>query len=540
MDTTQNNEYYGLSLKLVDHDAEYLAACTRAAMEGRPAPILINDVAKSGDSQDVVECVNNNLQTRIIDEELNNAPICSLTCTDPISQRYNLGNVCPTCGSVVRKREMESEVWLEAPDEVGTFVNPRFWMLFAKYFGIMKLKKFERGNAGTLSRHCDIMAWLTDATYKPDHTGNSGRSRFTAMTTLLTEFGWVRNVQYFKSNYRSLMEYLTREEVWHQIMGTTSTRREAMQVKRAKSERDRQYWIKFYKMYENEVFSKYLPLLSPMLIVAEEFDGRVTVDPVFSAQVDAATTIGSIYTHERQLRDTHIIGRAMRANRQLAYFYVDYRREVKSQKPGHYRGKCSSTFVPFSGRATISPESGIHDPYALKTPWRWTINLLSIQIENKLAQRGYTPNEILRIMDYGCMQYVKELEDIFYELVAESPGGRGIMVVPLRNPTLVQLSVEALYLTEIITDVNQCSLRISVTVIKPMNADFDGDQLMVWLPVDSIEQELAEHLLPENGIVSAASPNEVDGGMSVHNELISMQNRYLRCDEEDTMPGTGL
>ena len=532
-------KHYGLSLQLVGLEQEYYTSVLKCTARGRPLPILINKVAESGDDLKVREVIQTHLQNRIIDEELNSAPICSVECPSPVSQKYNLGRVCPTCGNKVTVRELETEIWLEAHPEVGTFVNPRFWMLFSKYFGNMKLKKFERGVV-TLNRNSDITAWMVDPTYHPEALNKPGRSRFKFVVNLLSEYGYVRDVNYFRSNFHSIMGILTSFENWHQIMNTASTRRDDAMAKHAKSERDRRDWVDFVAMYSDKIFTKYLPLISPMLIVAEETDGRVTVDPIYTAQVDAGKTIGSIYTNERQLAPRVILGRSMRANRQLAYFYVDYRREHASQKTGDYRGKNSSTFIPFSGRATISPITGMHDPYKMKSPWRWTINLLSIQIENKLHRRGYTPKEILRIMDYGCMQYDSLLEEIFYELVKESPGGRGIKVVPLRNPTLVQLSVETLYIDEIITDVNQCSLLISVLVIKPMNADFDGDQLMVYLPSDSIEMELADALLPEHGIISASSPNEVDSGMTLHNELISIQNRFLVDDEEDNFPGTGL
>ncbi|HCJ9509200.1 TPA: hypothetical protein NV949_004709, partial [Escherichia coli] len=60
--------------------------------------------------------------------------------------------------------------------------------------------------------------------------------------------------------------------------------------------------------------------------------------------------------------------------------------------------------------------------------------------------------------------------------------GLGIMVIPLRNPTLVQLSIQTLFIDEVVTDVNQCSLRISDRVIKMANgskrAPSDGKPLM--------------------------------------------------------------
>ncbi len=70
--------------------------------------------------------------------------------------------------------------------------------------------------------------------------------------------------------------------------------------------------------------------------------------------------------------------------------------------------------------------------------------------------------------------------------------------------------------------------------------DFDGDQLMVWRPVDQREMDLATAYIPANGFMSATAVDEVASGMILHNEVISMQNSFLNDEEEDDVMGTPL
>jgi len=70
--------------------------------------------------------------------------------------------------------------------------------------------------------------------------------------------------------------------------------------------------------------------------------------------------------------------------------------------------------------------------------------------------------------------------------------------------------------------------------------DFDGDQLMVYRPTDQIEIDLALAYRPDNGFMSSTNVNQVERGMVLHSELISMQNRFLIEADEDDEIGVAL
>jgi len=517
-------KYYGVSGRLINHDGYLRDLYIEAAAKGIKPPTVINDVAENGDAIETAELIDQIIQNRIVDEELNSAPICSLTCEKPIAHRPNLGRKCPTCGYVVTEHRIESEVWIRAPEEMGNFINPRFWSLFNAFFG-SKFKKFDR-NKVTVERGSDLMMWMIDPYYRPDEPDGK---RAHVVKRILEEHRFERGLRNFVDHHKTIFAILTSSEAWREIY--PPTRHNARD-----SELQRMQWKTMFETQAHAMFPTHLPLISPKLIVTEEGRRGVMIDPVFTGAIDAVKNIALLYTRSKSLEPRFLVSKAIKANRQLAYFYIDYRRESMEGKPGHYRAKIGSTYIPFGGRATISPISEPHDAWKLKAPWRWSVGLMAVDIENKLLRRGYSPRQCERIVAKACMQYIPLVHEIFKELIAESPGGLGIMVEPLRNPTLVQLSVQTLYIDEIVTDVNQCSLRISDRVIKMANGDFDGDQFQVRRPVDQREMELALAYRPDNGFMSSTDVDRVEHGMILHNELISMQNQFLmEADEDDVM-----
>lgn len=102
------------------------------------------------------------------------------------------------------------------------------------------------------------------------------------------------------------------------------------------------------------------------------------------------------------------------------------------------------------------------------------------------------------------------------------------------------MSIQTLFISAVNPDVTQCSLRISDRVIKAPNADFDGDQLQVRRLVDTTEMDLALAYRPDNGFMSSTNVDEVSSSMVLHNELISMENRFLRDTEEDLEAGIAI
>lgn len=455
----QKQEYFGISAILEAPDVYYNELVAEAKREKIAPPIVINDLAATGDVEAVMTQIDLLIQNRIIDERINSTPLCSTACNNPTMHRYNLGKVCPCCGYRVTENRLESEVVLRAPEEIGAFITPRFWMLFNTTFGNKKMSKFNP-DAVTADRGPDLMMWMIDPYYSTDEW----TSRSLNFIKAVEDIGYERSARFFMENYQTIFAHITSSDVWHRIHKTTGKRHFLP------SEHNRVEWVKLVQTQGRHFFTKHLLVVPSKLITAEETKRGLSVDPVFVGAVDAVKNLASLYTRVRWPDPRYVISRAAKVNRLISYFHMDLRTEQMGPKPGYYRAKASATFTPHSGRATITPISEPHDAWKLKAPWRWSVNLLSVDIENKLLRRGYTPRQCERKIAMGCMQYSDELNDIFKELIRESPGEYGIMTSVLRNPTLVQLSIQTLWIDEIITDVNVCSVRISDRVIKMKNA----------------------------------------------------------------------
>lgn len=522
--------FYGISGKLEAPDAYYRELVVAAEKLGVAPPVVINDLAMENDPETTVTMIDRLIQNRIVDEKINSAPICSINCSHPLAHRYNLGVKCPTCGYRVSENRIGSEVVLRAPEEIGYFINPRFWMIFNNAFGCTLFDKFERKAVTSLERGPDLMMWMIDPYYTPNVPFSAQSQKF---VRALERLGYQRGLLNFAQNYRAVFDTILSPEIWREVVPSTGR-------KFSQSERTRQKFIRLVMSQGTEIFSKHLTIIPSKLITAEETRRGLSVDPVSAGAVDAVKNLASLYMFGRTREPRFIARRAVKVNRQLAYFHMDFRNELMGPKAGLYRAKASATFVPHSGRATISPISKPHDAWKLKAPWRWAVNLLAIDIENKLMRRGFTSRQCERIMAKACMQYDPMVDEIFHELIAESPGGQGIMVSPLRNPTLVQLSIQTVWIDEILTDVNICSVQISVRIIKMMNADFDGDQLMFYRPVDANEMRMALDLRPDQGMLSANDAGRVAHGMVLHNECIAMQSSYLADDAQDECEGIPL
>lgn len=532
-------KYHGISFELISHDQYYDQMVAASVVEGGQAPMVINDIVKGRyfpeRGIDTVAKLSVLLQNQITDDVINDAPICSVVCDSPIGNRYNIGKTCPSCGTVVTERRLRTDMWIETPVAESWFVNPRFWMLFNHTVGGFVFSKFERDKSIHRNRGNDLMLWMIDPTYRMENLKND--SRVATAIEILSEIGYVRDVVSLHDNFDRVMSTLASPENWVRLFKVPQNNIHGIRQR----ELDRERFLKIIREQRHAIFSKKLPIIPTKLIVSEINDGKLKVDPVYQALHDVAKGIAELYYFTNTPPKHKSLRRMSKINKLMAYFYSDYRKESLEQKTGEYRGKLSRTYVAFSGRATITPISGVHDPLKLVAPWRWFVNLMKVDIASKLKRRGYSRRQSKKIILYASMQHHDEVADILRELIRESPGGLGILVLPLRNPTLVQLAVQALWIDDFETDVNQCSLRISVNVIKMANGDFDGDQLMVWRPIGQEEYDLAQHHRPDQGFMSAETADEVAHGMILHNELISMQNSYLRKGvDEDEHVGVSL
>jgi len=183
-------------------------------------------------------------------------------------------------------------------------------------------------------------------------------------------------------------------------------------------------------------------------------------------------------------------------------------------KQGRFRENLLGKRVDYSARSVIvvGPELKLHQ----------------CGLPKKIALELYQPFIIRKLKDRGLADTIKsakkmlerrdqEIWDILEEVIVNHP------VLLNRAPTLHRMGIQAF--EPVLVEGN--AIRIHPLVCKGFNADFDGDQMAVHLPL-SVEAQTETHVLimSTNNIFSPANGSPI---MSPSQDIV-MGIFYLTCD----------
>ena len=168
-------------------------------------------------------------------------------------------------------------------------------------------------------------------------------------------------------------------------------------------------------------------------------------------------------------------------------------------KEGRFRQNLLGKRVDYSGRAVIvsGPQLRIHQ----------------CGVPKEMALELFKPHVIHRLMADGVVGSMKVAKDVVEKPTPEvwnvlERVVKGNVVLLNRAPTLHRLSIQAF--EPVLTD--DKAIQISPLVCTPFNADFDGDQMAIHLPLSFAAQTEARLLmLSSYNIFSPASGNPMAG-----------------------------
>ncbi|CDK30539.1 DNA-directed RNA polymerase beta' subunit [Candidatus Babela massiliensis] len=179
------------------------------------------------------------------------------------------------------------------------------------------------------------------------------------------------------------------------------------------------------------------------------------------------------------------------------------RRQLKSLsemlrgKQGRFRQNLLGKRVDYSGRSVIvvDPELKI-DQCGL--PKIMALELFKSHVYAGLLEREYAPN--LRVAKRMVEESDPEVWDVLEEIV------KGYPVLLNRAPTLHRLGIQAFY--PILVDGK--AIKVHPLVCSAFNADFDGDQMAVHIPLSKNAKEECKNLiLSSKSVLSAANGRPV-------------------------------
>ena len=162
-------------------------------------------------------------------------------------------------------------------------------------------------------------------------------------------------------------------------------------------------------------------------------------------------------------------------------------------KQGRFRQNLLGKRVDYSGRSVIvvGPNLRLHQ---CGLPKKMALELFKPFIYNKLERRGYvtTIKSARKMVEKG----VKEVWDVLDEVVTEYP------VILNRAPTLHRLGMQSFEAVLI----EGKAIQLHPLVCSAFNADFDGDQMAVHVPL-SVEAQVEARVLmmSTNNILSPAN-----------------------------------
>ncbi|MCH7600189.1 MAG: DNA-directed RNA polymerase subunit beta', partial [Myxococcales bacterium] len=192
-------------------------------------------------------------------------------------------------------------------------------------------------------------------------------------------------------------------------------------------------------------------------------------------------------------------------------------------KTGRFRQNLLGKRVDYSGRSVIviGPELRLHQ---CGLPSKMALELFKPFIYSKLEERGYVTT--IKAAKKMVEKEHPEVWDILAEVVQEHP------VLLNRAPTLHRLGIQAF--EPILIDGK--AIQLHPLVCAAFNADFDGDQMAVHVPL-SVEAQMEARVLmmSTNNILSPATGRPIIGPSQ---DIVL--GCYYMTREGRGVPGTGM
>ena len=415
----------GVYLELVNY--------TKLFQDKKNEPIIVNNLDES--TEEEKENFNKLIYTKYNSDLLSNLPTCE--CGE-INGEYNIGIVCQQCNTpVVSKMDQELEpiIWIKAPIGVRALINPTVWSIITEHF---------------TKSGFDIISWICDTNYRP----TSNNVRIPAMMEEILSLGIERGFNNFVDNFDSVMFKLFNIKGMRQ--GVKKDELHPIEI--------------MLKRFRDCIFSEYLPVPNRALLVLENASLGSYADNISAGAIDAIRTLCGIDNelawHSVRTKEN----RTVKTISQLAQYYDMLAGNTLAKKGGVFRKHVFGTRCHFSFRGVITAITEAHNYDEIFIPWGIGISLLRIHLVNKLLRRGYTPNEAIALLNEHVEKFSPLLDNLFKELIAESPGGRLASTLQ-RNPSLERASAQAMFIPKVKQDPSDTTIGLSALALKGFNAD---------------------------------------------------------------------
>ncbi len=376
--------------------------------------------------------------------------------------KFKLGSICPKCGGVVTYHDNELEItgWMEL-DQPYSLISPRMWE-FVK--SVLKAKTLDE--IIKYDKQLDSHGMMLDD------------SQLDPKKKKKNPYANIGLVE-FKERFDEIIDAI--------------------------GDKKKQDIIDFLHANKDKVFTNHIPVLSlllrPVILIGSTF----SYDPINKYYAEMISDV--VYINHN--KDNYENYNNLPVLYELQNSYVKLSDEIITQKINGkkhaIRAYILGSRINFSARHVLTGNTdsvrmdGIVIPYLTFCEfYKYHIfniykKLYKITIQ-ELEDRWYT---LVRTQDPSIMNII----DI---LIHKTPGG--LRTYSNRNPTIAYGSVTCQTITGINTDIDDLTESLPLSILKLMNADFDGDTLNnVPIIEKSMADKFQEAFSPERMVIDPAT-----------------------------------
>ena len=439
------------------------------------------------------EVLDNIIMKNYSEDNLSLLPTCQC---ENLKGTYYVGDICPKCNTTVVNGfddAISFLLWLKQPDKVERFISPIVMSFLLKRYRITKPQ-------------VSLIEYILLPNMKIDKKQQrQNQDKLDKLDHLLQTNGIAKGYNSFVQNFFRIVEILETEF-----------------IKQPRGKEGSEF-LNLLVENKNNIFSSYLPFPNKMIFTMEsnELGRYFDKSLVSSINVIRRLTGIDIRTMPASIKQARIA----RSLIDLSRFYEDYMTDKIFSKPGLIRQHITSERTHFTARSVIVSIAGPHAHDELHINWSGACTLLRPCILNRLYARGFSYKEAVNHLLYHNKIYSPVLDEIFHEIIAAS--GTGLKAFLNRNPSLHRGSIQTVRITKIKTDPLDPTFSMSTRIAAAFNADYDGDELNLYLLTTEKLLRNAKYLEPYNNILGMSGPDDFSSNIKFAKTVVTSLSNFM-------------
>lgn len=373
----------GIYLKLPDFEN---------LIERTQNPYVVNDHAVITERD--AELIDSKTRTIFTNKDtFSSTPQCE--CGELYGAFHEPGTICNTCHTPVKDAfdtDLQPKAWIRSPEGVAKYITPVVWLMLTERF---------------MHNDFSLVEWLCNTDYvSKSPIPTNELQELAAMGIKRGYNNFVANFYDYYDKMSSLKYYAKRSDNGLRDM---------------------------LHRFRHLIFTRYLPLTNKSLLIIEETHYARYMDAMIEPMLDAITLLQGIDTPMSSFTLRQRENRAVKALSKIAkYSYESFHKQI-AKKGGLLRKELYSNRVDFTTRSVITSNTDPHRYDTLKISWGQGVTMFRMHLINLLGDRGFTPAQAFKYLMAHTCKTSPLLKELFAELMANTPGGRGFACFYVEN-----------------------------------------------------------------------------------------------------------